>query len=303
MKRRRSSRLAVAAVCVGLVAIVGTVGRATSAFGYGATTTTSTSTTSSTTSTSTTTSSSTTTTVPLTTTSIGATPGSTVPSGAGNTEEPGTSANTATPGSSLTVDAASSPTTSGTTQSGAGATQPAPCGANVPVSIFILLIQTGSTPTPLTTATSNATGGLDPISVTIPKNTGNGTYVITAQCNNSDGILEVLTSPLVLVSSIPGASVSARVPASYTTSAHYGTPAERTALESAVRTQIARVRSGTASTASPNNEVQYAITSLARPADPASGSRTLSYVLAGVVLVLVAAGLFTIRRRRTLPTS
>ena len=53
------------------------------------------------------------------------------------------------------------------------------------MSIDLLLLQDGQSPSQLATATSNASGGLDPVHVTIPKSTVTGTYVVFAQCNNA----------------------------------------------------------------------------------------------------------------------
>jgi len=166
---------------------------------YGTTTTTSTTTTSSTT---------------TTTLHRGASPGPTNPTGSGNSEEVGVSARTTTPGSAVTVQIAG-----GSGPSGIG-----PCGAGVPVSIYLQQLQNRVAPVLLGSGTSTSTGGLAPISVTIPTTVPLGTYVIYATCANG-GSTEVITSPLVVVNNgSSGHTVAARVFPDITTAAP-GTPA------------------------------------------------------------------------------
>jgi hypothetical protein len=302
LRRPRTRRIAGILGAGALGAAAGLL-MATGAWAYGPSPTvppvTPTTTTSPSTTTTTVPSSTTTTTPASTTTSIGASPGTTEPSGSANPQPVGVSATTVTPGSTVSVDI---PTDFGAVAD-SHATTPAPCGANVPVSIELLLIQDGQSPSQLATATSNATGGLDPVKVTIPKSTITGTYVVYAQCNNAAGILEILTSPLVLVTSIPGGSQVATAPKFFVVSSAYGTPAERTALEDAIRAEIANTRSGAGASYSRSGEVQLAVASLAKLSDPPGSSRALSYGLTAAVLVLMAAGLVTLRRRRSLPTS
>lgn len=304
MRGPRAARTAVVIAAVGLGAVVAlAVGTAASAYGPSPTvppvtpTTTASTTTTVPSSTTTTVPSSTTTTAPnSTTTSIGASPGTTIASGSANSQPVGLTSNTTSPGGSVGVSFSSS------FSSVAGAratTTPAPCNAGVSVSIDLLLLQDGQSPVNLTTATSNASGGLSPVTVTIPTSAVTGTYVFFAQCNNAAGILEILTSPLVLVTT--GSGHVAYAPRDFTVAKSYGTPAQRTALEDAVRSQIAR--GAGASSHSTNGGIQLAFARTGTGSDPPGSSRALSYGLTAAVLVLMAAGLVTLRRRRSLPTS
>lgn len=291
MTRRRPSRsrtLLVAAALGGTV-VLGLGTAAFAQYGPGPTTTSSSTTTSSTSSTSST--STTSTTTGSTTTSIGANPGTTIASGSGNGEEPTVSLHTTTPGSTLTVSIAS--------QFGGAAignqAKPAPCGAGVPVTVYLQLLQDGSAPVKIGNGVSNAAGGLDPIQVKIPTTVPLGTYVLFAQCTNADGILEILTSPLVLV----GAGAHVAIPHAFTTSASFGTPAEQAAVNTAVRGQVARAASAGAS-GLPNGGLQLIAPRLGLHNDPGSSSAGLFAGLAAAVVALVALGLLTLRRQHVL---
>lgn len=291
MRASLRSRAAVASVAAGALLALSFGGAAYAQYssGGGTTTTTSTSTTSTSTTSTSTTSTST------TSTSIGASPGTTTPTGSGNSEKVGVSSNTVAPGSSVTTSVASQPSPSGA---------PGPCAPGSRVSLSLQLLQNGVAPVTLnSTAQANSSGGLSPVSVTIPSSAPQGTYVLYAQCSSPSGILEILTSPVVLVTS--GSAHVALAPADFATSSSYGTPQERAAIDHAVRAQIAKSASssGSATEASglPNGGLNLAVPhlTLAQRSHPGT-SRALSYGLSAAVLALLAGGLWTLRRRRHL---
>ena len=250
-----------------------------------------TSTTSPSTTTSSTTPTSTTSTTTGNTGNSGASPGTTIASGSANGQPLGTNTDTTTPGSTVTVDI---PGGSGSVQ--ANATGTGPCTPGGPVSINLQLLQDGVAPIHLFTAQASASGGLAAVNVTIPTSAPKGTYVFFASCTSPAGILEIITSPLVLVT-LSGGHASA--PQTFAVSQSFGTPAEQAAVNSAVNAEI--VRTVTASSGSaPNGGMQLNLPrlSLTNPANSSTSSAVAYGVISGVV-VLVAAGLITLRRRRS----
>jgi hypothetical protein len=165
----------------------------------------------------------------------------------------------------------------------------------VPVTIYLQLLQNGVAPVLIGHGVSNASGGLDPINVTIPANSPLGTYVLLAACTNAQGILEILTSPLVLV----GAGAHLAVPQAFVTSTSFGTPAEQAAINSAVQAQVSRAVVAGAS-GLPNGGLQLIGPRLGLNHDSGGSSAGWFAGLAAAVVALVALGLLTLRRQRVL---
>ena len=280
LDRRMSRALITAVAGSGMALMMGSVAYAQ----YGnpsATTTSSPTTSSSTTSSS-------------TSTSVGSSPGTTIATGSANPEKPSLSNSTTTPGGQETVSINSQ----NGAVAGANTTTPAPCGAGVPVGIYLQMLQNGQAPAKLASVTSNASGGLDPVSVTIPTSAQDGTYVLFAQCNNTQGVLEILTSPLVLVTT---GSAHVAVPNTFTTSSSFGSPQEQAAVNSAVQAQIARAASGgTAAGASglPNGGLQLVAPRLSLPSNSRSGGSPALFIgVAAAVLALMGIGFGALRRQ------
>jgi len=215
----------------------------------------------------------------------------TIPAPSGNSDsEPTTvSASTVTPGTSLTASIA-----------GVNA---GPCAPDGPVSLNLQLLQFGTPPVTLATATANASGGVDPLSVTVPSNSALGTYVIYGQCINSGGKTVELTSGFVVVTSTATSphTVQVAVPANFRPAASASAPA----LAAAIRSQVIRSdtpapssASGTQSAPPPTGSVALSFPAkYTQPARPSSSLPTVAATSA-VALILVGSGLLVMRRRR-----